>query len=91
MQIQVQLFSVLRGLLPADAQRGRTTATLADGASVADLITDLGIDSQLGLAPEELTTKAGWQVMVSDKFEADVQRVLQDGDEVKILPPISGG
>lgn len=91
MKVQVQLFSILRDLLPPDAQRGRTTLTLAEGATLADLITRLGIDQKLGIAAEEITTKAGWQVMVSDKFEASMERVLRDGDEVKILPPISGG
>jgi len=91
MNIQVQLFSILRDSLPPDAQRGRTTVILAGGATLADLITHLGIDQRFGFAPEEITTKAGWQVMVSDKFERDMGRVLQDGDEVKILPPISGG
>ncbi len=89
--VRVQLFSILRDLLPPDAQRGRTTVTLAEGATLADLITHLGIDQKLGLAAEEITTKAGWQVIVSDKFEASTGRGLQDGDEVKILPPISGG
>jgi molybdopterin converting factor small subunit len=91
MNVQVQLFSILRELLPPQAKRGRATITLADGASVADLITHLGIDQKMGFAPEEITTKAGWQVMVCDKFESDMRRVLQDGDQVKILPPISGG
>ena len=91
MNIQVQLFSILRDLLPPDAKQGRATVPLVDGATVADLITHLGIDQKMGFAPEEITSKAGWQVMVCDKFEADMGRVLRDGDEVKILPPISGG
>ena len=91
MKIEVQLFSILRELAPPDAKRGRATITLADGATVADLITHLGIDQKMGFAPDEITTKAGWQVMVCDKFEADMGRVLQPGDQVKILPPISGG
>jgi molybdopterin converting factor small subunit len=91
MNVEIQLFSILRELLPPGARRGRATITLADGATVADLITQLGIDQKMGFAPEDMTSKAGWQVMVSDKFEADMGRILQDGDQVKILPPVSGG
>ena len=91
MQIHVQLFSILRDCLPPGTQRGQTNVTLADGATLADLITHLGVDENLGFAAEEIAAKARWQVLVSDKFEADMGRVLRDGDEVKILPPISGG
>ena len=91
MKIQIQLFSVLRDLLPPGAERGRTTVTLPEGATLSELVAHLGIDQKLGLAPGEIVSKAGWQVMVADRFEADMGRVLYGGDEVKILPPISGG
>jgi molybdopterin converting factor small subunit len=91
MQIEVQLFSILRDLLPPEAERGRATIALAEGATVADLINHLGIDQQLGFEPHQITRQAGWQVMVADKFEQDMDRVLREGDEIKILPPIAGG
>jgi molybdopterin converting factor small subunit len=91
MQVQVQLFSILRECLPSDAQRGTASIALTDGATLADLITQLEIDQKLGLTPERITSQAGWQVLISDRFEADMGRNLQDGDEVKILPPVSGG
>jgi molybdopterin converting factor small subunit len=91
MQIEVQLFSILRDLLPPEAERGRATIALAEGATVADLINHLGIDQQLGFEPHQITKQAGWQVMVADKFEQDMDRVLREGDEIKILPPIAGG
>lgn len=91
MQIHVQLFSILRDCLPPEADRGRATITLPEGATLADLVTHLGIDRHLGHAAAELTTTASWQVMVSGGFELDMGRVLQDGDEVRIFPPVSGG
>lgn len=91
MQIQVQLFSILRDCLPPEAERGQATVTLPGGATLSDLVTHLGIDRQLGYEAGEVTSKASWQVMVSGQFELDMGRVLKDGDQVSIFPPITGG
>jgi molybdopterin converting factor small subunit len=91
MQVRVRLFSILRDCLPSTAERGKASIALKDGSTLADLITLLEIDQKLGFAPEQITSQAGWQVLVSDSFEADMGRILRDGDEVKILPPVSGG
>jgi molybdopterin converting factor small subunit len=91
MNIDVQLFSILRECLPPDADRGRAIITLPHGASVADLISHLGIDRQLGFEPSEIASKAGWQVMISGSYEPDMGRTLQDGDQVRIFPPMAGG
>lgn len=91
MQVHVQLFSILRKCLPPDAERGHATITLPKGATLADLVTHLGIDRCLGYGAAELTSRASWQVLVSNQFELDMGRVLQDGDEVRIFPPIAGG
>ena len=91
MKVEIQLFSILRERLPPDAVEGKTTITLAEGATLGDLIIELGIDQVLGYPPAELTTKAGWQVMVSGKLATDMNRVLQAGDQVRIFPPVSGG
>ena len=82
MRIHVQLLSILRDCLPPNAERGKATATLPQGATLADLVTHLGIDEYLGYDASELTSRAAWQVMVSGQFELDMGRVLQDGDEV---------
>ncbi len=96
MQIHVQLFSILRDCLPPEAEaqgssRGKATITLPEGATLADLVSHLGVDRHLGCTAAELTSKASWQVMVSGQFELDMEHVLQDGDQVRIFPPISGG
>ena len=90
-QVHVQLFTILRRCLPPATERGQATIPLPEGATVADLITHLGIDRCLGYDAAELTSKAGWQVLISGRFELDMGRVLHDGDEVRIFPPIAGG
>jgi molybdopterin converting factor small subunit len=90
-QIQVHLFSILRDCLPPDAERGKVTIVMPDGATVGDLIVHLGIDQYLGFSAADVGHGAGWQVMVSGRHESDVDRILHDGEQVMIFPPISGG
>jgi molybdopterin converting factor small subunit len=94
MQVQVQLFSILRDCIPPDAGGpgpGQATVSLPDGASLADLITRLGIDRRLGYPPGEVVSRAGWQVIVSGKYEPDMNRTLEEGDEIRVFPPVAGG
>ncbi len=91
MKIQVQLFSILRDCLPPDAERGQATIALPDGATLADLVTHLGIDQQLGYSAPEIITRAAWQVVINGSFASDIERSLQDGDQVQIFPPLAGG
>jgi molybdopterin converting factor small subunit len=91
MKIQVQLFSFLRSCLPPGTERGKAMVELPDGATLADLVSRLGIDRMLGYEAADLVSRSAWQVMVSGRYEADMSRVLQDGDQVGIFPPISGG
>jgi molybdopterin converting factor small subunit len=91
MQVHVQLFSFLRDCLPPDAEKGQAIVTLSESATLSDLVTHLRIDQQLGCEARDVTVKAGWQVMVSGQFELDMERILQDGDEVRVFPPIAGG
>ncbi|HSJ53192.1 MAG TPA: MoaD/ThiS family protein [Anaerolineae bacterium] len=91
MQIHVQLLSILRNCLPPGAERGQATVTLPANATLADLVTHLGIDRYLGLPTGDIISRANWQIRVSGQFEMDMERVLQDGDEVCVFPPVSGG
>jgi molybdopterin converting factor small subunit len=91
MQIHVQLLSILRECLPPGAERGQATIALPPNATLADLVAHLGIDRFLGYAADDIIARASWQVRVSGQFEMDMGRVLQDGDEVCIFPPVAGG
>jgi molybdopterin synthase catalytic subunit len=79
MQVRVLAFGVLKDWLGGSA----ATVELPAGASVADLLERL---SQ-GRAPQWLR---GIAVSVNAEFAAPDQ-LLSDGDEVGLLPPVSGG
>jgi molybdopterin converting factor small subunit len=91
LQIHLQLFSVLRECLPPDAQRGRATVDLPAGTTLQGLVSHLGLDQRLGLAPDQELIDVDWQVMFNGKFQKDMDRVLQDGDQVSVFPPLAGG
>jgi molybdopterin synthase catalytic subunit len=81
MQITVLLFGALREA--AGAKELQTA--LADGASVAEL------RRVLFEAQPALVALAGrLRIAVNREFASD-DRVLADGDEVALLPPVSGG
>jgi molybdopterin converting factor small subunit len=91
MDIRVHLFSILQECLPAGSSRGQATVALPEGATVADLIVHLGIDTYLGFSPAGVMAEAGWQVSVAGQFGATAERVLHDGDTVLMFPHTSGG
>jgi sulfur carrier protein ThiS len=91
MRIDVHVHSILRDCLPSDAEGGRATVEVPEGASIADLVRQMGIDKRLGYDAEDLITGASWHVMVSGKIESNLARELQPGDQVRILPPVGGG
>jgi len=76
--IYVKLFSRFRDHLPA-AARGEATLDLPDGATLADLLDQLGISGRVQL------------ITVNDQPEPDRGRVLGNGDDVRIFPFVVGG
>jgi molybdopterin converting factor small subunit len=91
MKINLKLFSILRDCLPPDAKQSQATIELPQTATLSDLVIHLGIDRRLGFVPQEIVTRAGWQMIVNGVFERDMARPLQDGDQVQIFPPVAGG
>jgi molybdopterin converting factor subunit 1 len=81
MRVRVLYFGVLRDIFG----RGDELVDLADGASVADLLTDY--------RGRQMDAARLWDsiaVAVNQEYaRADV--ALKDGDEVALLPPVSGG
>jgi molybdopterin converting factor small subunit len=78
MQVEVKLFSRLREHLPPEA-RGEAAIELFDGAQVSQLLADLGIDEHVKL------------LSINSQRETDWDRVLHDGDVVRIFPIVVGG
>lgn len=79
MQVRVIPFGMLKDWMGSSAR----TVELPEGASVGDLLGQLG-----GGAPAQ--TFKGIAVSVNAEYAAPGQ-VLREGDEVGLLPPVSGG
>lgn len=77
MQVHVHLHGILRDLIPPEA-KGRATLSLSDGATVGDLLDQLGIKRRVVVA-------------LNDDHEPDRTHILRDGDQVSIYTIIGGG
>ena len=77
MRIHVELMGPLVDYLP-ESQRGQTTQSLSNGATIADLLNELNIKRKVVVA-------------VNDDEEKELEHVLVDGDEVLVFTVISGG
>ena len=81
MQVTVKLFATLRHA----AGWGSRTVDLEPGATVDDLLATLAaMDEKLGSEGRTLYAAVNQEYATGDQ-------VLQDGDEVAIFPPVSGG
>jgi sulfur carrier protein ThiS len=78
MHVHVKLFSRFRGYLPTET-RGEATVELPTGATVGDLFAHLGISGRVKL------------ITINDKPEIDRERILYDGDAVRVFPIVVGG
>lgn len=77
MEIHLQLYSILREKLPAEAN-GRAVFQLKEDANLADLLDKLEITRRVVIS-------------VNNEHTSDKSRQLQDGDKVKIFSSVSGG
>ena len=81
MQVTVLYFGVLKDLFPDERQ----PIELADGETVAGLLS-----LSRGRASKQSDVWKALAVAVNREY-AGLATVLQDGDEVALLPPVSGG
>lgn len=83
MQVRILLFGVLKDLFGAT----ESTIELPQGASVAELLETMNARLGPSLQPSNLR---GIAVSVNAEY-ATLTHVLREGDEVGLLPPVSGG
>ena len=81
MQINVSLFAGLHDLVG----KRKVTMELADGATVDQLRTDIG-----ALYPVILPYLATLVCAVGDEY-ITLDHILKDGDDISLIPPVSGG
>jgi molybdopterin converting factor subunit 1 len=81
MRVCVLYFGVLKDLVG----HGRSEMDLAEGASVAELL-----EAHRGLAKGQESIWESIAVAVNQEY-ARAGDLLKDGDEVALLPPVSGG
>lgn len=79
MKVSVTCFGAVRDYLPEGTAGNRAEVQLAEAATVGDLVDRLG-------APHRLIFS-----LLVDGTRAGMDAVLQDGSEVTLMPPFSGG
>jgi sulfur carrier protein ThiS len=83
MKITLKLFASLSDYLPAGARDNRIDLEVADQATIADI-----------LAPLNLPERLVHLVLVNGTYVAPAARpgrLLEEGDQLGIWPPIAGG
>jgi len=78
MVVHVKLFSRFRQLLPREA-RGEAHIEIPEGATVAQLLDQLGVEGRVQL------------ISVNGQPEPNRDRILHDGDQVRVFPFGVGG
>src|SRR5579859_3997221 len=81
MRVRVLLFGVLKDIF----QRSEEPLELSSGATVSDLL-----EHYRQLAPEKGKFFHSLALAVNQQYAAPTH-ILEDGDEVALLPPVSGG
>ena len=79
MKVRVIIHAVLRRYLPPDSQGNSATIDVPDGATVADLLSRLGI-------PEKHAA-----MFVSNDEHLERSSPITEGQSIEIFPPLAGG
>ncbi len=78
MQITIKLYAMLRSYLK-DSKNGVATIDCADGATIAAVLSDLGV-------PEKMP-----KIMLVNGEQKEATDRLSGGDELSVFPPMAGG
>jgi len=79
MKIQIALFATLSKYLPAGAQNRRAVIEVKDGATVRDVLNQLGV-------PPELPN-----ILLVEGRQSSETTVLTEGQTLSVFPPLAGG
>lgn len=79
MKIEVALFATLSKYLPAGSQNRKATLEVRDGATVRDILNQLGV-------PPELPN-----ILLVNGRQAPETTALNDGETLSVFPPLAGG
>lgn len=83
MKVRIKLYAMLSAYLPSGAEKNEAEITVAEGASVQDVLKSRSV-------PEEhchLVLVNGVYTPPSERSG----RVLSEGDHVAVWPPVAGG
>jgi molybdopterin converting factor small subunit len=78
-KVEVRLFATLASYLPEGNEENAALLDLPDGATVASLLSALGVPDDLPL------------ITLVNGQDAEPGRDLMDGDVLSVFPPLSGG
>lgn len=79
MKVEVALYATLSKYLPPGAQNRRAVIEVKDGATVREVMNQLGIPAELP------------NILLVNGRQAPDAAVLKDGETLSIFPPLAGG
>lgn len=92
MKVSVRVFSFLRESLAVPTnERGEAELELPADATLKDLFLRLGLDRQIKADLFEGSVQRAFQVMIDGQVIDDFAHPLQEGQQVILFPPMSGG
>lgn len=81
MKIKVKLFAILRDRAPVKVPIGESfEIKIKEGSRILDLLVAL-----------EINEEEAKIVMINHNIERDYSKILEDGSEIAIFPPVGGG
>ncbi len=80
MQVDVEVFGTKRGKHPEDDGRGKGSFDLTYGATIEQAFQQLNIPTEMR-----------YIIMVNGKQQTERSTPLSEGDQLTVLPPVTGG